>query len=206
MSELLRVNNLSKIYKTSGGSLSVRKSSVSALEGVSFSVSQGQTLGIVGESGCGKSTLGRVISRLDTPTAGEIIFKGVDIAGKSLSAMRPLRKSIQFIFQDPYASLNPRRQIGAIVEEPLRIIGVSNEERRTQAQALLRVLHIARDCFLFPLEFFKPQVGDGDHDGRQEQQHREQGRQHSEPVLSRGRKPAPPAFPPGRLCCLWRHG
>lgn len=154
MSELLKVNNLSKIYKTSGGSLSVRKSSVSALEGVSFSVSQGQTLGIVGESGCGKSTLGRVISRLDTPTAGEIIFKGVDIAGKSLSAMRPLRKSIQFIFQDPYASLNPRRQIGAIVEEPLRINGVSKEERRTQAQALLERVGLDKgDYEKYPHEF-----------------------------------------------------
>lgn len=154
MSELLKVNNLSKIYKTSGGSLSVRKSSVSALEGVSFSVSQGQTLGIVGESGCGKSTLGRVISRLDTPTAGEIIFKGVDIAGKSLSAMRPLRKSIQFIFQDPYASLNPRRQIGAIVEEPLRINGVSKEERRTQAQALLERVGLNKgDYEKYPHEF-----------------------------------------------------
>ena len=101
MSELLQVKNLSKIYKTAGGSLSVRKSSVSALEGVSFSVSQGQTLGIVGESGCGKSTLGRVISRLDTPSAGEIIFKGENIAGKSLSAMRPLRKLFFKILMHP---------------------------------------------------------------------------------------------------------
>ena len=154
MSELLQVKNLSKIYKTAGGSLSVRKSSVSALEGVSFSVSQGQTLGIVGESGCGKSTLGRVISRLDAPSAGEIIFKGENIAGKSLSAMRPLRKSIQFIFQDPYASLNPRRQIGAIVEEPLRINGISKEERRSQAQALLERVGLDKGAYeKYPHEF-----------------------------------------------------
>ena len=154
MSELLQVKNLSKIYKIAGGSLSVRKSSVSALEGVSFSVSQGQTLGIVGESGCGKSTLGRVISRLDAPSAGEIIFKGENIAGKSLSAMRPLRKSIQFIFQDPYASLNPRRQIGAIVEEPLRINGISKEERRSQAQALLERVGLDKGAYeKYPHEF-----------------------------------------------------
>ena len=154
MSELLRINNLSKIYKTAGGSFSGRKTSVSALEGVSFSVTQGQTLGIVGESGCGKSTLGRVISRLDTPTAGEIIFKGEDIAGKSLSAMRPLRKSIQFIFQDPYASLNPRRQIGAIVEEPLRINGVGKDERREKAQALLERVGLDKTAYeKYPHEF-----------------------------------------------------
>jgi len=154
MSELLQIKNLSKIYKTAGASISGRKNYVSALEDVSFSVLQGQTLGIVGESGCGKSTLGRVISRLDTPSAGEIIFKGEDIAGKSLSAMRPLRKSIQFIFQDPYASLNPRRQIGAIVEEPLRINGVGNEERREQAQALLERVGLDKGAYeKYPHEF-----------------------------------------------------
>jgi len=154
MSELLQVKNLSKIYKTAGGSISGRKSAVSALEDVSFSVLKGQTLGIVGESGCGKSTLGRVISRLDTPSSGEIIFKGEDIAGKSLSAMRPLRKSIQFIFQDPYASLNPRRQIGAIVEEPLRINGVGKEERREQAQALLERVGLDKGAYeKYPHEF-----------------------------------------------------
>ena len=154
MSELLQIKNLSKIYKTAGASISGRKNYVSALEDVSFSVLQGQTLGIVGESGCGKSTLGRVISRLDTPSAGEIIFKGEDIAGKSLSAMRPLRRSIQFIFQDPYASLNPRRQIGAIVEEPLRINGVGKEERREQAQALLERVGLDKGAYeKYPHEF-----------------------------------------------------
>lgn len=154
MSELLRINNLSKVYKTAGGTITGRKNAVSALEEVSFSVSQGQTLGIVGESGCGKSTLGRVISRLDTPTSGEIIFKGEDIAKKSLSAMRPLRKSIQFIFQDPYASLNPRRQIGAIVEEPLRINGVAKDERREQAHALLERVGLDKAAYgKYPHEF-----------------------------------------------------
>ena len=95
--EILRVNNVSRIYETSGGGFG-RKNKVSALDGVSFNLIQGETLGIVGESGCGKSTLGRIISRLDTPTTGEIIYKGNDIAKKSLAAMRPLRQEIQFIF------------------------------------------------------------------------------------------------------------
>lgn len=154
MSELLQIRNLSKIYKTGGNSFSGRKNSVSALQEVSFTLSQGQTLGIVGESGCGKSTLGRLITRLDDPTSGEILFHGVDIAKKSLSAMRPLRKSIQFIFQDPYASLNPRRQIGAIVEEPLRISGVAKEERRTQVQTLLERVGLDKSSYeKYPHEF-----------------------------------------------------
>jgi peptide/nickel transport system ATP-binding protein/oligopeptide transport system ATP-binding protein len=88
--EILSVKNIRKIYESSGGGYG-RKNTVSALDGVSFNLVQGETLGIVGESGCGKSTLGRIISRLDSPTSGEIIYKGNDIAKKSLSAMRPLR-------------------------------------------------------------------------------------------------------------------
>ena len=154
MTELLQVKNLSKVYKTAGGAFSGRKNLVSALQEVSFSLSKGETLGIVGESGCGKSTLGRVISRLDEPTSGEILFHGADIAHKSLSAMRPLRKSIQFIFQDPYASLNPRRQIGAIVEEPLRINGVAKDERREQVQALLERVGLDKGSYeKYPHEF-----------------------------------------------------
>ena len=112
--EILSVKNISKIYESSGGGFG-RKNKVSALDGVSFNLVQGETLGIVGESGCGKSTLGRIISRLDSPTSGEIIYKGNDIAKKSLAAMRPLRKEIQFIFQDPYASLNPRRRVQDLI-------------------------------------------------------------------------------------------
>jgi oligopeptide/dipeptide ABC transporter ATP-binding protein len=151
--EILSVKNVSRIYQTGGGGFA-RKNKVSALDGVSFNLVQGETLGIVGESGCGKSTLGRIISRLDTPTSGEIIYKGSDIANKSLSAMRPLRKEIQFIFQDPYASLNPRRQIGAIVEEPMRIHGVSKEERRTRAHELLEKVGLDKNSYeKYPHEF-----------------------------------------------------
>lgn len=151
--EILRVNNVSRIYETSGGGFG-RKNKVSALDGVSFTLVQGETLGIVGESGCGKSTLGRIISRLDTPTTGEIIYKGNDIAKKSLAAMRPLRKEIQFIFQDPYASLNPRRQIGAIIEEPMRIHRVSKDERRARAHELLEKVGLDKNSYeKYPHEF-----------------------------------------------------
>ena len=151
--EILRVNNVSRIYETSGGSFG-RKSKVSALDGVSFNLVHGETLGIVGESGCGKSTLGRIISRLDTPTSGQIIYKGNDIAKKSLAAMRPLRKEIQFIFQDPYASLNPRRQIGAIIEEPMRIHGMGKDERRARAQDLLEKVGLDKNSYeKYPHEF-----------------------------------------------------
>ena len=151
--EILSVKNISKIYESSGGSFG-RKNKVSALDGVSFNLAQGETLGIVGESGCGKSTLGRIISRLDSPTSGEIIYKGNDIAKKSLAAMRPLRKEIQFIFQDPYASLNPRRQIGAIIEEPMRIHGVSKDERRARAHELLEKVGLDKNSYeKYPHEF-----------------------------------------------------
>ena len=151
--EILSVKNISKIYESSGGGFG-RKNKVSALDGVSFNLVQGETLGIVGESGCGKSTLGRIISRLDSPTSGEIIYKGNDIAKKSLAAMRPLRKEIQFIFQDPYASLNPRRQIGAIIEEPLRIHGVSKDERRARAHELLEKVGLDKNSYeKYPHEF-----------------------------------------------------
>ena len=151
--EILSVKNISKIYESSGGGFG-RKNKVSALDGVSFNLAQGETLGIVGESGCGKSTLGRIISRLDSPTSGEIIYKGNDIAKKSLAAMRPLRKEIQFIFQDPYASLNPRRQIGAIIEEPMRIHGVSKDERRARAHELLENVGLDKNSYeKYPHEF-----------------------------------------------------
>lgn len=151
--EILKVENIRKIYESSNGGFG-KKDKVSALDGVSFNLNHGQTLGIVGESGCGKSTLGKIISRLETPTNGKIIYKGQDIANKSLAAMRPLRKEIQFIFQDPYAALNPRRQIGAIVEEPMRIHGVNKDERRARAQSLLEKVGLDKNSYeKYPHEF-----------------------------------------------------
>lgn len=151
--QILSAKDITKVYETTGAGFG-RKRNVSALDGVSFNLTQGETLGIVGESGCGKSTLGRIISRLDTPTTGQIVYKGNDIAQKSLAALRPLRKKIQFIFQDPYASLNPRRQIGAIIEEPMRVHGVKKDERRVRALALLERVGLDQNSYeKYPHEF-----------------------------------------------------
>ena len=154
-SPLIEVSDLHKFFPlASQGIFSRVKGDNKAVNGVSFSINPGETLGLVGESGCGKSTLGRIISRLDSPTSGEIIYKGNDIAKKSLAAMRPLRKEIQFIFQDPYASLNPRRQIGAIIEEPMRIHGVSKDERRARAHELLEKVGLDKNSYeKYPHEF-----------------------------------------------------
>jgi oligopeptide/dipeptide ABC transporter ATP-binding protein len=125
---LLSVRGVSKYFPGgSSGLLGRRGKPIKAVDGVSFSVDQGQTLGLVGESGCGKSTTGRVISKLLEPTAGEIRFNGRDIAGLKPREMKSYRSQIQMIFQDPFSSLNPRHTIGTIVGAPFRIQGVKPE-------------------------------------------------------------------------------
>ncbi|MGE5453874.1 MAG: ABC transporter ATP-binding protein [Methylocystaceae bacterium] len=112
---LLEVKDLAKYYKVQDGKL------LKAVDGVSFAVHPGETLGLVGESGCGKSTTGRLILRLEEPTYGQVYFAGQEITGLTRRAMRPLRKDIQIIFQDPYSSLNPRMKISDIIAEPLKV-------------------------------------------------------------------------------------
>ena len=118
---LLEVHHLSKRFPMRGGILGNPVGYVQAVDDVSFSIYKGETLGLVGESGCGKSTLGRAILRLIAPSAGHVFFDGTDITKLDAAAMRAMRRKMQIIFQDPYASLNPRMTVCAILEEPLKI-------------------------------------------------------------------------------------
>ncbi len=154
MSEvILSLRGLSKNYEL-GSSFSRGKDVVHAVEDVNLEITEGETLGIVGESGCGKSTLGRMIVRLEEPTRGEILFEGHDLAKEPKKKLRALRKRFQMIFQDPYASLNPRRQIGQIVEEPLRVYGIPKAERRVIAHDLLKRVGLDENAYeKYPHEF-----------------------------------------------------
>ncbi len=116
---LLEIRNLKKYFSVGSGLFSRQKGSIKAVEGVTLVVEEGETLGLVGESGCGKSTLGRSIIRLIEPTEGEVIFQGKNLLRLSQREMREMRKEMQIIFQDPYASLNPRMRVGGIVGEGL---------------------------------------------------------------------------------------
>jgi peptide/nickel transport system ATP-binding protein len=128
---------------------------VKAVDGVSFTIARGETLGLVGESGCGKSTVGRAMLRLYKPTGGRIVFDGVDISTLSDSRLRPLRRRMQMVFQDPFASLNPRHSVGRIVSEPLRVHGLSaRNEMSSRVRELLRIVGLPADASnRYPHEF-----------------------------------------------------
>ena len=137
MSELLRIENLKRYFAIRGGVLLRTKGYVYAVDDVTFNLNEGETLGLVGESGCGKSTVARTILRLIEPTAGKIYFNGRDITGIPLREMRVLRKDIQIIFQDPYASLNPRMKVGQIIGDPMDIHKVARGEAKRDRIAYL---------------------------------------------------------------------
>jgi oligopeptide transport system ATP-binding protein len=139
---ILKAENLVKHYPIKAGVLRRTVGYVKALDGVSFELYMGETLGIVGESGCGKSTLGRMLMRLEEPTDGKVIFDGIDVYSQKGSAMRRLRRDIQIVFQDPYTSLNPRKTVGDIVGEPFEIHTdvVPKRERRRRVQELLELV------------------------------------------------------------------
>ena len=139
---ILKADDLVKHYPIKGGVLRTTTGQVKAVDGVSFELHRGETLGIVGESGCGKSTLGRVLMRLEEPTSGSVNFDGVDMYAQSGSAMRKLRRDIQIVFQDPYTSLNPRKTVGDIIGEPFEIHpdAVPKGGRKRAVQELLELV------------------------------------------------------------------
>jgi peptide/nickel transport system ATP-binding protein/oligopeptide transport system ATP-binding protein len=141
---LVEVRDLVKQFPIRGGVLQRTIANVQAVDGVSFTIRRGETLGLVGESGCGKTTVGRLLLRLIDPTAGSILFDGVDIAGMKGSALKPYRKRMQIIFQDPFSSLDPRTPIGDSIGEGLRIhrIGTS-AERRAKVQRIMDLVGLA---------------------------------------------------------------
>ena len=152
---LLEVKGLKKHFPIKSGILKRTMGQVYAVDGVSFSVEKGETLGLVGESGCGKSTTGRAVLRLIAPTAGSITFEGVDLMAASRSQMQTLRRHMQIIFQDPYASLNPRMRVRNIVGESLKIHNIGTEaERKKRVFELLETVGLSTEhAERYPHEF-----------------------------------------------------
>jgi len=136
---LLQVKNLVKHFHLGGGLFGGRAGLVRAVDGVSFEIRRGETLGLVGESGCGKTTTGRCILQLERPTSGQVLFEGRDLATLDEDALRPIRRKMQVIFQDPYSSLNPRMTVGQIIAEPLAVHGIvaDRAERARRVRELL---------------------------------------------------------------------
>ncbi|MEV1080797.1 dipeptide ABC transporter ATP-binding protein [Streptomyces sp. NPDC050211] len=152
---LLKVTGLQKHFPIRKGLLQRQVGAVRAVDGIDFEVKSGETLGVVGESGCGKSTMGRLITRLLEPTAGTVEFEGKDITHLGVSGMRPLRRDVQMIFQDPYSSLNPRHTIGTIIGAPFKLQGVTPEGGiKKEVQRLLSVVGLNPEHYnRYPHEF-----------------------------------------------------
>ena len=156
MSEpILKVKGLKVHFPVSGGFLA-KKQIVKAVDGVDFEIAEGETFGLVGESGCGKSTTGRALVKIYEPTAGSVIFEGEDITKIKGAKLKKFRQDMQMIFQDPYASLNPRMTVGEIIREPMDIHGILNtkEERETRVRELLEIVGLKPDHIRrYPHEF-----------------------------------------------------
>jgi ABC-type microcin C transport system duplicated ATPase subunit YejF len=152
---ILRVQNLKKYFPIRRGFFQKIAGWVQAVDDVSFEIEQGKTLGLVGESGCGKTTVARLILKLLKPDHGKIIFRGIDIVKFTEKEMKPIRKEIQIVFQDPFGSLNPRMTTGLSIGEGLRILGIKRGERRKERlEKLLRMVGMSPDSAnRYPHEF-----------------------------------------------------
>ena len=152
---LLEIRNLKKHFPVGDGFFSRNKGAVKAVDGVNLAVNEGETVGLVGESGCGKSTLGRAILRLIEPTGGEVVFQGKNLLAMSQRELRDMRREMQIIFQDPYASLNPRMRVGDIVGEGLEIHKLAKgKAKRERVMELLHQVGLREDHFgRYPHEF-----------------------------------------------------
>ncbi len=153
---LLSVRNLTKHFNVSGSVFARGRTIVRAVDGVSFDIAPGETLGLVGESGCGKTTTGRTILRLEQATSGEVLFEGRDIMKLVAVELRALRRRMQIVFQDPYSSLDPRKTVGAIVAEPFIVhsLVASRREREDRVGELLETVGLSRDHLdRYPHEF-----------------------------------------------------
>jgi oligopeptide transport system ATP-binding protein len=153
--ELLRIENLKKHFTLGGGGVFAKPRTLKAVDGISLSVNKGETVGLVGESGCGKSTVSRTIIRLYDPTEGKIIFDGQDISKMPESKLAAYRPRMQMIFQDPYASLNPRMTVGDLIGEPLRNQGkLSRKDITERVQELLGLVNLNEEhAGRYPHEF-----------------------------------------------------
>jgi oligopeptide transport system ATP-binding protein len=152
---LLEVRDLVKHFTIGGGLFGGARGVVRAVDGVSFAIRRGETLGLVGESGCGKTTTGRCILQLERPTSGGVLFEGHDLTTLDETELRPFRRNIQVIFQDPYSSLNPRMTVGQIIAEPLAVHGIIREARQRRARVrdlLVRVGLLPQHADRYPHE------------------------------------------------------